>query len=50
MRVMPQADSSRFVDSMEVRAGALTPMVWLGAFVLCRSRMRRLRRLITILE
>lgn len=39
----------RFVDAIEVEAGLLTPLVWLAARMLCRSRMRRLRELARVL-
>jgi hypothetical protein len=39
------AGRCRFRDSIEVSAGLLTPVVWLAARSLCRSRMRRLREL-----
>jgi hypothetical protein len=40
---------SRFLDSIEVEAGPLTPVVWAGAAILCHSRMRRLRELARVL-
>lgn len=50
MRVEPSGDRScRFHDAIEVEAGPLTPLVWLAARALCRSRMRRLRELARML-
>jgi hypothetical protein len=50
MRVEPTGDRScRFHDVIEVEAGPLTPLVWLAAQTLCRSRMRRLRELARVL-
>lgn len=48
MRVEPcNPRSCRFVDSIEVegRPAVITPLVWLAARHLCRSRMRRLEEL-----
>jgi len=50
MRVEPAGDRRcRFLDTIEVEAGLLTPLVWLAAMMLCRSRMRRLRELAEVL-
>ena len=50
MRIEPLTDGScRFVDAIEVEAGPLTPVVWVAAALLCRSRMRRLRELARVL-
>ncbi len=38
-----------FIDTIEVEAGFLTPLVWLAARLLCRSRMRRLVELARVL-
>jgi hypothetical protein len=43
------AAACRFVEAIEVEAGVLTPLVWLAARMLCRSRMRRLEELARVL-
>jgi hypothetical protein len=50
MRVQPEGPAAcRFFDAIEVEAGPLTPLVWLAATLLCRSRMRRLEELARVL-
>lgn len=50
MRVEPAGEGRCcFLDTIEVEAGLLTPVVWLAASMLCRSRMRRLRDLARVL-
>lgn len=47
IRVEPVSDTTtRYFDTLEVRAGALTPLVWMFAQVFYRHRQRRWRALI----
>jgi len=43
-------ERSRFDESIEFDAGLLTPIIWIGAQLLCRSRVRRFSELARIIS
>ena len=45
MQALPDG-RTRYTDSVEVRAGLLTPLVWAFATAFYRHRQRRWRRLV----